>query len=265
MQLSPKFDIKSSLDALNNLKNYFITKRCDNHFQSFLSESKELATKAGTEEEFPSLPVQRVRRKKRYFDYEGTDEPIISPELSFKVNFYYIILDAAITAVEERFQLLHQHTDIFNVIYGITEIKTDEQLKMNCHKICQALTDKNNSESDISETDLYEEIKVIQPYFSTEKSPSDILEYIYSNNLLSTFPNLAIIIQILLTLPVTVATGERSFSKLKIIKNYLRSSMSQDRLSALAMLSIEHEVCDTLDIKNIVKKFSETKARKVRF
>lgn len=40
--------------------------------------------------------------------------------------------------------------------------------------------------------------------------------------------------------------------------------MTQERLSALALLSIEQEVCTTLDIKDIVK-FSETKARKVRF
>ena len=44
-----------------------------------------------------------------------------------------------------------------------------------------------------------------------------------------------------LTLPVTVATAERSFSKLKLIKNYLRSTMGQERLSGLAMLSIEND------------------------
>lgn len=262
---SPKFDIKSSLDALNNLKNYFMTKRSDEDFQNFLIESREIATKASIEEAFPSLPTQRIRRKKRHFEYEGADEPIASPELSFKVNFYFKILDAAITAIEERFQLLQQHTDIFNVIYAITKIGNDDELKINCEKINQALTDTSSSESDISATDLYEEIKAIEPFFTTEKNPSDILEYIYENNLLSTFPNLTIIVRIFLTLPVTVATGERSFSKLKIIKNYLRSSMTQDRLSALAMLSIEHEVCATLNTKDIVKKFSEMRARKICF
>ena len=45
----------------------------------------------------------------------------------------------------------------------------------------------------------------------------------------------------LLTIPVTVASAERSFSKLKLIKSYLRSTMSQDRLSGLAILPIEKE------------------------
>ena len=213
----------------------------------------------------PAYLPNGLEEKKRHFEYEGTDEPILSPELSFRVNFYFKIVDTIITAIEERFQLLQQHTDSFNVIYGITKIKNDDELKINCKKIHQALTDINSSESDISATDLFEEIKAIQPYFTVEKKPSDILEYIYENNLHSTFPNVTIIIRIFLTLPVTVATGEQSFSKLKIIKNYLRSSMTQELLSALALLSIEHEVCATLDIKDIVKKFSETKARKVRF
>jgi hAT family C-terminal dimerisation region len=57
---------------------------------------------------------------------------------------------------------------------------------------------------------------------------------------------------LLLTLPVTVATCEQSFSKLKLIKNYLRSTMSAERLSDLAMLSIENERAKKLEISKLV-------------
>ena len=50
-----------------------------------------------------------------------------------------------------------------------------------------------------------------------------------------------------MTVSVTVATAERSLSKLKRIKNFLRSFMSQDRLSGLALLSIENERAENLD------------------
>ena len=56
-----------------------------------------------------------------------------------------------------------------------------------------------------------------------------------------TFSDVSTAYMLLRTLPVTVATCERSFSKLKLIKNYLRSTMSEERLSDLAMLSIENE------------------------
>ena len=44
--------------------------------------------------------------------------------------------------------------------------------------------------------------------------------------MLDSFLNTCIVYQILLTIPVTVASTERHFSKLKIIKSYLRSTMS---------------------------------------
>ena len=40
-----------------------------------------------------------------------------------------------------------------------------------------------------------------------------------------------------------VASAERNFLKLKLIKSYLRSTMSQERLSGLTILSIEKKKC----------------------
>nr|CAH7723229.1 unnamed protein product [Callosobruchus chinensis] len=51
--------------------------------------------------------------------------------------------------------------------------------------------------------------------------------------LLISFPNLFIALKIFLTLTIAVVSVERSFSKLKIIENYPRSSMSQESLSDL--------------------------------
>ena len=63
--------------------------------------------------------------------------------------------------------------------------------------------------------------------------------------------------------PVTVASAERTFSKLKLIKNYLRNSMEQNRLSDIALLNIEKEQANILDMDKIINQFAETKARKV--
>jgi hypothetical protein len=63
---------------------------------------------------------------------------------------------------------------------------------------------------------------------------------------------------ILLTLPVTVAASERSFSKLKLIKNYLRSSMGQTRLSGLAIISIERDRAIKFDTSVVTRNFAES-------
>jgi hAT family C-terminal dimerisation region len=72
-------------------------------------------------------------------------------------------------------------------------------------------------------------------------------------------------LRIFLTIPVTEASCERSFSKLKIIKNYLRSSIGQERLSGLAIISIENNITETLSYERIVNEFASCKARKVKF
>lgn len=53
------------------------------------------------------------------------------------------------------------------------------------------------------------------------------------------FPNAWIAYTIMLIIPITVTYAEISFSKLKLIKSYLRSTMSHERLNGLAILSIE--------------------------
>lgn len=81
----------------------------------------------------------------------------------------------------------------------------------------------------------------------------------------SIFGDVCIALRIFLTLPVTVAGGERSFSKLKLIKSYLRSTMSQESLNSLAMLSIESKLALSLDFKELVKDFATKKVRRLAF
>jgi len=43
-----------------------------------------------------------------------------------------------------------------------------------------------------------------------------------------------------------------SYSKLKIIKNYLRSQILQTRMVGLAMISTENNISDQLDMKELI-------------
>jgi hypothetical protein len=63
-------------------------------------------------------------------------------------------------------------------------------------------------------------------------------------------------------MPVTVAYAERSFSKLKLLKNYLRSTMSQERLNGLATLCIEKRLLDEIDIDTIINDFASRHVRR---
>ena len=94
--------------------------------------------------------------------------------------------------------------------------------------------------------------------------PLDVLNAIMNFGMHSAFVNVCTAIRIFLTLPVAAASAERSFSKLKLIKNYLRSTISQERLGGLAVMSIEYEAAQSIDYSEIIDKFAQAKTRKVK-
>jgi hypothetical protein len=70
------------------------------------------------------------------------------------------------------------------------------------------------------------------------------------------YPNISIAYRVLLTMSVTVASAEINFLKLKLIKTYVRSSMSQERLNGLANLSIEKDMVKNIDVDVIINDFA---------
>lgn len=81
------------------------------------------------------------------------------------------------------------------------------------------------------------------------------------------YPNLWIAYRILLTIPVSVASTERSFLKLKLIKYYLRSTMLQERWSGLDyfIFNYKRELLRNIDFESLVNEFVEKKRRKLCF
>ena len=79
------------------------------------------------------------------------------------------------------------------------------------------------------------------------------------------YPNLVRLIRIALTIAVSTAQCERSFSTLRLIKNYLRSTMCEERLSDLAILSIEKEMCDKINVDEVISEFGQVdRNRRIR-
>jgi len=75
------------------------------------------------------------------------------------------------------------------------------------------------------------------------------------------YPNLNKLLQIAVTIPISSATCERSFSSMRRVKNWLRSSMGQDRFSYLSILCIERDIANLIDTQLIVDKFSTNDRR----
>ena len=90
--------------------------------------------------------------------------------------------------------------------------------------------------------------KVEKPEISTT---SDVYHPLEKNM----FPSLKSVLQVALTIPVSSCSCERSFSSLRRLQTWLRGTMSQSRLSELAIMTIEKETLFLLDDEDIIRKF----------
>lgn len=73
---------------------------------------------------------------------------------------------------------------------------------------------------------------------------------------LTGYPHLLRLYWILVTLPVTSCSAERALSRLRIIKNRLRSSMSDDWMNALMIIASEQDLMSRINNDTIVDKFA---------
>jgi ribosomal protein L31E len=68
-----------------------------------------------------------------------------------------------------------------------------------------------------------------------------------------------------LTLPVSTATTERSFSAMKIIKNKLRNKMKAGFLADSMSVYIEREIAATINSDTIIDEFKALATRNASF
>jgi hypothetical protein len=127
----------------------------------------------------------------------------------------------------------------------------DRELKECCTKF--ANTFSHDGSCDVELNDLISKLNILKFTLSNGiLSAMEIFEHIRD---VDCYPNASIAYRILFILLVTIASAERSFSKLKLLKNYLRSIMSQERLNGLATLCIEKKLLDDTDISSIIDDF----------
>lgn len=85
----------------------------------------------------------------------------------------------------------------------------------------------------------------------------------YSDPSLKFYPNIKELLHLLCVLPVTSCTGERSFSSMKLLKSYLRTTMGQERLNGLALMNIHKSVIE-ITVPEVIDKFAQKNPRRLQ-
>ncbi|OCT81265.1 hypothetical protein XELAEV_18028083mg [Xenopus laevis] len=211
-----------------------------------------------------TFPQKRKRKVKVIASYESADEGAsLSAGDNFTISLNQIF-DVLISDLTWKSKTLMDTSVDFEFL-SCPALVTFELPQL--QKAASDLALKYSKDLDASE--LCSEIETfkhqVEALLPDAKSatPLDLCQMIEEYSLADCYPNIVTALRIFLTLPVTVASCERSYSKLKLIKNYSRSSMGQERLSNLSILSIEHEIAKKIDFDNVIDHFAAIKARKI--
>ncbi|XP_071739068.1 uncharacterized protein [Rutidosis leptorrhynchoides] len=252
-----------SLDGLVNfLENYRNT-----GLDRAIIEAKKIAETIDVEPEFP---VKRAScRKKQFDEIPNTEREQQSAKEKFKTDYFLVLVDMALSQIKTRFEQMKHFESIFGFMFDASKLHNLDHDLLNkcCLNLEVALT--YNKDSDIDGNDLFRELEYLQsmlPNVAYEgETPWTSIQIMEFAKKIDMFPNVLLTYKILLTIPVTVASAERSFSKLKLLKNYLRSTMTQERLNGLAILSIESGFLSNIDYDKIIEDFASKYARRHHF
>ncbi|XP_008189694.1 uncharacterized protein LOC103311768, partial [Acyrthosiphon pisum] len=168
------------------------------------------------DEHFTPLPQKRSRKRKMMPGEQAIDEPtseISDPLTNFKYHTFYVVLDII--------------------------CKKTICLPKYLHKDNKTYSDSESHNSD-SESDEELILKDHIEDFTNSNSLIYIFKLFCSSNIRFTLPNIYMLVKIAVTIPVSSAYTERSFSKLKLVKTRLRSTMAESRLEGLIRIDCEH-------------------------
>ena len=222
--------------------------RSDANFDLFWSKVTRMATHCEVED--PVLP--RRRKRPRRYEHGSAEGDFASDVKSFYRSIYFEALDLVTSAIKARFdqpgyKVYCKLEDL--LVKGANDEKFGEELTF--------ITDFYKDDFDSAQLEM--QLKVMSSNL-TQVPPNDLhslLKYLRSIStsqrvLMSQVCKLA---SLILVMPATNASCERSFSSLRRVKTYLRATMTQSRLNNIMMLHIHKECTDQLNLIDLGNAF----------
>lgn len=239
--------------TINNLK----LLRTEESFNSFEEKAREISSRYDLPDEFTK---KRPKKVTLFHDENASRHVENCPRQNFKISVYFFVLDTFIQTLTQRFEDFFLVANKFSCLEAENIAVSEKNIKA-LYDLCifykssiqPQLVDEYKSFCSLF-TEINEEYKL-----KTE----EIYPFLISKKLVSVFPNVCKIYRIFLTIPTNTATGERSFNRLRNIKTYNRSTMSEDRLTNIALLNIERDYASNIDLQTVIDKFKTIKSRRI--
>lgn len=256
MLQSPTLDLAAAADLVETLHDELEEERESSSWEALWSKANDMAKEL-------DIPVRLDRKSGRKrqqssmlhgFETSSTLGQEESPDSKhdFCVNLYYPVLDHFLAELDSRFS-----QDNKNLLRSISALDPRSSKFFNAEAIEPMAVQYGVDLSDLA-VELHQAKRLIQ---RKESEGIKITTLVQLSSFMSpykdAFPDLCKLLTIAIVLPPTSASCERSFSSMRLIKNYLRSTMTDSRLSSLAVLGIHVSRAKSLDMDKIVSKFAK--------
>jgi hypothetical protein len=254
---SKEITLSTVAEIYDSLYNYVI---------DFRSKFELLEEKAIEKSKVCEYEDNFKRKKKRMLRNDETREQSetetnLNGREKFKVNTFLVIVDRLLSELSKRKTVYEELSSLFDMFVSGTDWD-ETAISENAEKLCSKFMDDLPEKESFTNECLhfFSFLKTIDE--KHRKSFFDLQKIINDRGLRELYPYVDICLKIFLSMAVSNCSAERSFSVMKRLKSYLRSTMSNNRLNWQAVLTIECDMTKNVNFDDLIDSFAKIQSRR---
>ncbi|CAM8890422.1 unnamed protein product [Rhodiola kirilowii] len=252
-------DILNAMSLVTSSKS-LLQKLRDDGWSNLVESVKTFCGKVNIE--VPDFSAQRETKRGA-----SHQQNRITVEHYYKVDIFYTVIDSQLQELNNRFNEDTVELLILCSALDPKELRTSVRVDDIC-KLVQKFYPIDFDEDDRRllrmELQHFEMIRQLSD-FNTLTDISELCQWLARTRKSNIFPLLYKVISLILTLPVSTATAERSFSRMNIVKSALRNKMEDDFLSDCLVVNIEKDIATMFSTDDIIDDFRDMETRRSLF
>ncbi|KAL4006913.1 DNA damage-binding protein 2 [Sarotherodon galilaeus] len=241
MLQSKTVHLSKAINLVESLKETMVYYRTESFFDDLWTDIVETCEKSGIS--IQHIPKRSIQKARKLHDslVTSTLGQHADPDSKqmFRIQVFYPVIDCMMGEMERRISRLN-----CNIMKGVQALNPSSGTFMREEDVLLLARVYDSNTNDLK-------------HESDETVPTTLLQFVsFLESYNDVFFELFRLCKIAVVLPVSSASCERTFSALRIIENYLPSTMTEERLSSLSILSIESKRTKALDLDKFVRWFA---------
>lgn len=253
MLQSPSLNLSAAADMIDSVTEDLASERQEDTWKSIWQRAINLAHSVSIDT-VPPAP-RRVRRipdrlKESVVMTTTGQQDVVSQEEEYRSKLFYPVLDRILAELATRFDEPNK-----SLLRSISCLEPSSPHFLDCQKLT-TMAEQFAINTEYISVELRQAKRLVDRKTSESQ---EIRSMVAFSSFLApykeAFPDLYRLLNIALVMPPTSASCERSFSSLRMIKNYLRSTVCDTKLDSLGVIAIHHKRAKKLSLDLFLDRF----------